>query len=326
MTGGCWNAWECGPSHYPTTDLPPALRPDFDLGRVEPRAASRHLMNAPDRNAVARMFRRVAPTFSTSDFLYAEIRARLLERLDLVRLEPGTVLDLGAGPGAGAAALAERFPAARVLALDLVPEMLLTAAASRGMAVCGDASRLPLASASVDLAFCNLMLPWCAPEPVFAEIHRVLRYPGLFAFTTVGPDTFRELRRLWPEADQHSHVPEFADMHVVGDALVRAGLAEPVMATERLTLTYADFNQLVRDFRAMGATNLTAGRNRGLTGRAAWARLAVAFDRQRDADSRVSVSIEVILGHAWAPQPRDDNATAAAEVSVPIDRIRRPRP
>jgi malonyl-CoA O-methyltransferase len=281
-------------------------------------------MNAPDRNAVARMFRRVASTFSTSDFLHAEIRTRLLERLDLVRLAPATVLDLGAGPGAGATALSERFPAAHVLALDLVPEMLLTGPASPGTAVCGDASRLPLVSASIDLAFCNLMLPWCAPGPVFAEIHRVLRYPGLFVFTTVGPDTLRELRRAWAEADPYSHVPEFADMHIVGDALVRAGLAEPVMATERLKLTYADLNQLVRDFRAIGAANLTAGRNRGLTGRAAWDRLTAAFDRQRDADSRVSVSIEVIFGHAWAPQPRDDSATAG-EVSVPIDRIRRPR-
>ena len=282
-------------------------------------------MTGPDRHAVARMFRRAARTFPQADFFCAEIRSRLLERLELVRLEPATILDLGGGPGAGAAALAARFPAARVVALDLVPEMLRAGGAPDRYAVCADAGRLPFADASIDLVFCNLMLPWCVPAAVFAEVRRVLGFPGLFSFTTAGPDTLRELRRAWAAADPYTHVPEFDDMHTVGDALVRAGFAEPVMHTERVTLTYTNLGQLTADSRAIGASNLTAGRNRGLTGRGAWSRLTAAFATLRGPDGRAPMTIEVIYGQAWAPEPRDHAPGAAREIAVPIARIGRLR-
>ena len=144
-------------------------------------------MTGPDRHAVARAFRRAAAGYARADFLHAEIRARLLERLDFVRLEPQAILDLGAGPPEATTALARRFPGSRLLALDLVPEMLGTAPQGWSR-LCADAARLPLPDASVDLVSAGMLLHWCAdPAAVLAEARRVLRYPGLFLFSTLGP-------------------------------------------------------------------------------------------------------------------------------------------
>ena len=155
-------------------------------------------MSGPDRRAVSRAFDRVAGGYAAADFLHREIRARLLQRLSLVTLRPDTALDLGAGPPAATADLAARLPDARLLALDLVPSML-GPQAQPWERICADAGRLPLANACVDLVTASMLLHWCEDSPaVMTEVRRVLRYPGLFLFTTLGPDTLRELRNAWP--------------------------------------------------------------------------------------------------------------------------------
>lgn len=281
-------------------------------------------MSAAPRCLVSRLFRRALRSLPGADFIYAEIRGRLLERLELVRLEPSVIVDLGAGTGGAVAALGARFPQARILALDLVPEVLQAGTAARSVSICADATRLPLRDASVDLVFCNLMLPWCPARAVFAEARRVLRFPGLFSFSTVGPDTLRELRQAWAAADRFQHVQDFEDMHNLGDALVHGDFAEPVLDSEILTLTYPDVNSLAAELRAMGASNLGAGRNRGLTGRRAWSRMAAAYDTWRRADGRLPLTVEVIYGQAWIPAPRGANRHPP-EFAVPIARIGRRR-
>jgi malonyl-CoA O-methyltransferase len=282
-------------------------------------------LNAPDRRAVARAFRRAARGLPASGFLYAEIRARLLERLELVRLSPEVVLDLGCGKSEAGAALATRFPRARIVAIDLVPVDTGPGIAGDASFICADATRLPLPTASTDLAFSSLMLPWCAPEAVFSEVRRVLRFPALFSFATFGPDTFRELRAAWAAVDRLSHVQDFEDMHNLGDALVRSGFAEPVVDSETLTVTYDNVSRLAAELQAMGASNLAAGRSRSLTGRRAWARMAAAYEGLRRPDGRLPLTIEVIYGQAWAPEPRGAGSEAAREIAVPVGRIGRGR-
>ena len=287
-------------------------------------------MNGPDRLAVQRSFRRAASRFAAADFLHGEIRERLLERFELVRLEPEIAVDLGAGPGLGASAMALRFPDARIMAVDLAADMLRPAAreSQRLTAVqplCGDAAALPLNDGSVDLVFSNLLLHWCAdPGRVLQEVRRVLRHPGLFSFSTFGPATLGELRAAWLQADSFSHVLVFPEMHNLGDALVAAGFAEPVLDTEYLTVTYPDVRRLAEDLRAVGATNLTVGRSRGLTSRSTWARMVAAYEQFRDADGRIPAVIEVIYGHAWvAPDRPQQRSTAAGEIEVPLGNLTR---
>jgi malonyl-CoA O-methyltransferase len=275
-------------------------------------------VKGPEREAVRRAFRRAAPEYAARDFLHAEIRARLLERLDPVRFVPQRVVDLGAGPPQATADIAARFPDAQLLAADLVPEMLGQSARPWSR-ICADAARLPLADGTVDMVTASMLLHWCSdPVAVLAEIRRVLGSPGLFVFATLGPDSLRELRAAWSRIDGHSHTLTFADMHDVGDALVGAGFADPVLDAERLTVTYRDVASLAADLRGVGAGDLSAGRRRGLTGRGRWAAMSAAFESGRDAGGAAPVTVEVVYGQAWASDAPARGRAAAGEVSVPL--------
>jgi len=289
-----------------------------------------------DRKGVRRAFDRASAGYDAAAILQARVRQELLERLSLVRLVPAVVLDLGAGTGHGAQALKRRYRRAEVIALDSAPGMLRAAARQsrwrgRFARVCGDALQLPLQDASVDLVFSNLMLQWCDPlERALAEVRRVLRPGGFFAFSSFGPDTLAELRAAWSEVDAGAHVGAFLDVHDVGDAAARAGLAEPVLDVERITLTYVDVRSLVRDLKSIGAQNASATRSRGLTGRRTWRAMEAAYECFRSA-GRLPATYEVIYGAAWGTpeQARSgapdapDRAGAPAEQLVPLSAIRR---
>jgi len=188
--------------------------------------------------------------------------------------------------------------------------------------LCADAHELPLPDASVDLLYCNLMLPWCDDlDAAFVEIARVLRPRGLLTFTTLGPDTLIELHEAWHEADDYTHVIPFADMHNIGDGLIRAGLVEPVLDIVRYTLTYPDVYSLMRDLKAIGARNATAGRPRGLTGRQTMRTVEQTYERHRH-EGKLPASYEVVFGQAWGAIERSD-AERDGEFAIPVSAIRR---
>jgi malonyl-CoA O-methyltransferase len=271
-----------------------------------------------------RAFERASRSYDRAAVLQTEVRGRLLSRLQYLKLEPAPqlILDAGCGTGHGARELKKRFPGARVIALDIATGMLLEAGRHQGWwrrfdRVCADAERMPLADASVDLIFSNLMLQWCnEPDGVFNEFKRVLKPRGLLTFSTLGPDTLTELRAAWAAVDERTHVNRFLDMHDIGDALVRARLAEPVLDVERFTLTYDTAIGLMRDLKAIGAQNATVGRPSGLTGRAAFAAVTQAYERFR-AGGLLPATYEVVLGQAWGALARQ------SEVRVPISDIAR---
>ena len=277
-----------------------------------------------DPRVVRRAFDRASATFDANAAVHTELRNRLLERLDVVRLQPKVVLDLGAGTGHGARALQDRYRSAYVAAADLSVGMLAQARRQQrflkrfGRVAC-DAHALGFKSASIDLAFSNLMLQWCTdPDRVFGELARVLTRGGLLMFTTLGPDTLRELRTAWGEAS-NVHVHRFIDMHDLGDALMRAGFAEPVMDTERLTITYRDFASLLGELRGSGSTNVALGRGRGLGSRASQRAARERFEATRT-NAVLPVTLEVVYGHAWATgapkRPRGEQDFAVPVTSI----------
>lgn len=281
----------------------------------------------PSARDARKTFDRVSTRFDEASIVHDEARRRLLERLQYVRIDPARVVDLGCAAGGGAVALADAFPSARLIAIDASAAMLRVARARCGGSVQwlrADGERLPLGDGMAGLVFANMLLPWCRPESLFAEVARVLEPSGLFLFSTLGPDSLLQLRRAWASVDDAVHVHGFVDMHDLGDLVVRAGLAEPVLAAETLSLTYAGVGDLVRDLRASGGVNIAAGRRRGLTGRAAWRSFEKALLAGRRHD-RLSITIELILAHAWGVGPRPQVRGALAEHAVPIDRIRRRR-
>jgi malonyl-CoA O-methyltransferase len=286
---------------------------------------------------------RVAP----SDFLRREIASRMREKLELVKITPGCVLDAGCGEGADLLHLQKSYPQAAVLGLDASLPMLTEAAASRDAAqsavgrllskwapalvgkggvapsqlLCADFARLPLPANAVDLVWSNLALHWHPqPDLVFAEWRRVLRTEGLLMFSCFGPDSLRELRAAFAEIDDLPHSLPFVDMHDFGDMLVNAGFSTPVMDMETLTLTYETPEKLLADVRALGGNPLLSRRT-GLMGRAAAARLHGAFDKMRGPDGRIPLTLEIVYGHAFRPVPKK---LASGESIIRLDLHKKP--
>jgi len=279
-----------------------------------------------DTRQVRRAFARAARSYDAHAVLQHEVERRLLERLDYVEGAPARVLDLGSGPGRATQAMRKRWKSAQVIALDLAAPMLrqIKPVWLRPiLRVNADARALPFADTSVDVLFSNLCVQWIDDLPaLFDECRRVLRPGGYFAFSTFGPDTLLELRAAWAQVDRAPHVSAFADIARVGDALVHAGFRDPVLDAEYFTLTYADAFALMRELKAIGATNADARRARGLTARVRLRAVADAYETRRT-DGVLPATYEVIYAHAFAPDPSQPRRRGGAEIATfSVERLR----
>ena len=213
-----------------------------------------------------------AADFAAHAVVHDVTRDGLFDRLEPMTVQAAEVIDLGAATGLSTRRLKARFPGARVHAVDVSLAMLREH--SRGWLrkpSLIDARALPFADNSIDVVFANLLLPFVdAVDHVCAEVSRVLMDGGLFAFSSLGPDSLGVLRRAWDGIDAAAHVAAFDDMHVTGDQLVAAGLRDPVLDVDRLTLRYRGPEALFADLTATGARNSLSGRSPGLTGRRRW--------------------------------------------------------
>lgn len=289
---------------------------------------------ALDRRLLRRALQRAAPHYDQAAVVQREIGSRLLDRLDLLHFKPSVILDLGCGTGAITALLLKKYRRAHIMGLELAPA-LVAATQQRASwwqvvrGVVAEPEALPLATASCDLIFSNLALQWCFDlERVIAELKRVLKPGGALLFSTLGPDTLIELRRSWHVADpEHNHVNAFFEMHDIGDALSRAGLGEPVVDVERLTLTYPTLDKLMADLKALGATNVTAGRPLGLSGKTRWQAMRTRYEQLRRSDGLLPVTCEIIYGHAWGVLPKHaEDHKAGSTVFFPLTRLERHPP
>lgn len=280
-----------------------------------------------DKARVRQSFNRVAAGYDAAAVLQSEVRARMLARLELVRLAPQRILDAGTGTGSAARTLAQRYPDSQVIALDCALGMLRQVTAQESWVsrmtgyklmpkVCGDLEQLSFAEASFDLVWSNLALQWCNdPAAVFAGVNRVLRAEGLFMFTTFGPDTLKELRAAGQADPDYVHVSRFIDMHDIGDALMHAGFSAPVMDMEYFTLTYDDMQGVMRDLKAIGAHNAAQGRRRGLEGKGFLQRLAERYESFRR-NGKLPATFEVVYGHAWKGRPLSKQADGVQVIKL----------
>ncbi len=244
-----------------------------------------------------------ASSFDSADVLHRRAHEGIIERLAPLVMTPSLIVDLGAGTGTMSRLLARQYRKARVLAVDPSARMRDAARRSRSFLsrtreVRARTDRLPLPEGAVDFVYCNLWLAWVDDlAACFAEIARVLKRGGVFAFATPGPDTFSGLRNA---RSGDVGVRRFVDMHDIGDLLVRAGLAEPVLDVDKVTITYERTGDLFRDLSAVGARNLLSGRHRGLTGKRRFER----FEAALSGDDGPAVDVELVYGHAWGAGPR----------------------
>jgi malonyl-CoA O-methyltransferase len=264
-----------------------------------------------NKQLIRKSFERASTRYDDVAVLQRAVGDNILERLTLIKTNPETILDVGSGTGYCIDALEKNYKRARVILLDIAPGMLHQARGkqswlaktlrSKRSYVCGDAEALPLQDKSVDMIFSNLTIQWCEDlQHTFSEFKRVLKPEGLLMFSTLGPDTLKELRSSWYSADNDTHVHFFPDMHDVGDALLNVGFADPVMDVENYTLTYPDVYKLMHELKILGAHNVANGRSHGLTGRQKLKKVEAAYESFRQ-DGALPASYEVVFGHAWSP-------------------------
>ena len=285
-------------------------------------------MSALDAGQVRRAFSRAAPAYRALAVLQSEVRARLLEQLDYVTQAPQRVVDLGSGPCDAEPILRRRWKQAEIIAIDHALPMLQ--AARRGWAlrhpyrrVCADVRALPLATGSADLLFSNLCFQWIGDlGALFAELRRVLRPGGMLCFSTFADGTLDELRAAFAAlGDGFGHVNDFAPMQTIGDALLHAGFANPVLDRDAFTLRYADVMSLMRELHGIGAGNARSDRPRGLTGRARMRRVAEAYEPMHS-EGTLPARYEVVYAMAWAPEPGQPERAGQGELArFPADRI-----
>ncbi len=262
-----------------------------------------------NKTQVRQAFSQSATSYDSVAVLQQEINSRLLERLQYIKYQPQTILDLGSGTGSGSRGLKKRYKHAKIFALDFALPMLQQAKAKAGWLdntqyICGDAERLPIQSHSMGMLYSNLMLQWCDNlEHTFYEWHRILAPNSLVMFTTFGPDTLRELKASWANVDNYSHVNQFVDMYDIGDQLLKAGFVDPVMDAEWLTLTYNDVYALMKDLKTLGSHNMTSNRCQHFTSKSTLKAMVQAYEYYRQ-DGVIPASYEVIYGHAWMPETK----------------------
>ena len=275
---------------------------------------SEHTLN---KKHLRTAFERAASSYDQAAVLQREIGNCMLSRLEYIKYLPDIILDAGSGTGYGSQQLTKRYPASRLIAVDIAWAMLSharpdTAWWQRWLPlykpqtsyVCADIEQIPFKNESVGMIWSNLALQWCNDlEHTFAEMNRILRTDGLLMFSTFGPDTLKELRQSFVQVDTYSHVNRFIDMHDIGDLLVHNGFSTPVMDMEYITLTYSDVISVMRDLKAIGAHNVLLGRQQGLTGKNRWQKAISAYEKLRR-DGKLPATFEVVYGHAWKPQSR----------------------
>jgi SAM-dependent methyltransferase len=263
-------------------------------------------MTAPklfDRALAARRLDR-ALAQGPEDFLLARATEDLSERLAVIKRDFSDALDLGTpGPQAAAALRAARVTRIAPTAASL--------GEGRFAGLVADPERPPLGESAFDLIVSLLALHQVDDLPgALIQIRRALRPDGLLIAALPGGETLRELRECLLAAESeltggaHPRVIPFADARALGGLLQRAGLALPVVDSDRFTVRYADMFALMRDLRAFGATNALIDRTRRFTPREVFLRAAALYaQRYADADGRVRATFEILWLSAWAPHP-----------------------
>jgi len=175
------------------------------------------------------------------------------------------------------------------------------------------------------LLWANMVLHGIADPPaLFARWHALLAVEGLVAFSCLGPGTLAELRELYAALDWPAPTPGFIDMHDLGDMLVAAGFADPVLDQETLTLSWASAEALLAELRELGG-NAAPDRFRGLRTPAWRRRLVAALAARAGADGRIALSFEIAYGHGFKAAPRLQGGDVAVSLDDMRTMVRQPR-
>ena len=263
-----------------------------------------------DASVIHAQFTRLAKSYDANSWLQNRIADELIDRVEMVGVVGECLVDLGSATGYLGRSAKNKFPDKSVVEIDISLAMASESSKSNPSAktLVSSAEMLALDNESVSLVIANMLLHWCDVSAVLSEVSRILKVGGSFFFSTLGPDSLLELRLAWAQADILPHVHDFVDMHDLGDALIKAGLAEPVLDTDRLCVTYDDYMNLIVDLRKMGAINARQDRRKTWTGKKRYQRAMDEYEVFRNQDRKLPVTWEVVYGLAtkdrsWLGKP-----------------------
>lgn len=278
-------------------------------------------------NEISKAFNQRATEYELAAKVQQEIGERLLERLHYLKMSPQRILDLGCGPGFFSRELALMYPKAQIVGVDLAELMLIQARKKHSWRrkwslVAADMNNMPFATGAFDLVFANQVIHWGDSLPqVFRELNRVMKANACLMFTTLGPDTFKELKTAWSAVNEFAHVNEFPDMHDVGDCLMSEHFLEPVMDMELLAVHYETLPKLLKSLKAQGVKNINSARNQGLTGKTSWKLFEQNYSSMQTDTGKYPLTYEVVYGHAWKGEQR--KTEQGVETMIPISQIAR---
>lgn len=276
---------------------------------------------------ISKAFNRYANEYELAAKVQQEIGMRLLDRLQYLKMKPERILDLGCGPGFFSRELARMYPKAQIVGLDLAQLMLAEARKKHSWRrkwplVAADMMSMPFATGTFDLVFANQVIHWGSLlEQVLRELNRVMKINGCVMFSTLGPDTFKELKKAWAGVNHYAHVNEFPDMHDVGDALMAEHFLDPVIDMEWLTVHYETLPKLLKSIKSQGVKNIHSKRNEGLTGKNEWKKFEQNY--LQTPHGKYPLTYEVVYGHAWKGEQR--KTENGVETLISVSQIRRPK-
>ncbi len=294
-----------------------------DSGATGERSARRPL----DAVALARVLRRLqhAPA---APWLHGEVARRMAERLPVIRQQPEVVLDWWAHNGGSSAVLAAAYPKARIVAVEVqapappdgAPKAPPWWSPRRWSApTVQTVAEAAVPAAGAQLVWANMGLHGAIdPQAVMLRWQRALAVDGFLMFSTLGPGTLEGLTALYRRQGWPPPFAPFVDMHDLGDMLVHAGFADPVMDQEQITLNWADGDALLDELRTLGG-NVSPARSTGLRTPRWRRRLAQALQAGAGADGRPALRFELVFGHAFRAAPRP---ALAATTAVPLEDMR----
>lgn len=260
-----------------------------------------------DQKFLEKSAKKAKTHFAEHNFLVHEIADRLAQRLEFMKIKPQVILDCGARDEYHEKLLAAQYPEAKIITIEHGENLL----------------KLPLENNSADMVFANLNLHWSSDIfKTLAEFRRILKKDGLLLFSTVGPDTLKELHQAFLSAEEKWHVHPFMDMHHLGDELVRLQFYEPVVDMEIIQLQYESIHDLFLDLKNSGARNAWSERSRSLQGKTAWLRMLMNYEKLKH-DGTYPVTLEVIYGQAWVAGPQLSKLNNAGEITFSLDQLRK---
>lgn len=258
-----------------------------------------------DKSLLQRRRARAALQGGLQTFLLEHAAEDMADRLQAVQRDFRRVLVMGAGSRLLRQAFMPRLPDA-----EFIISMEPGAAADRyELHVSGDEEFLPFADGAFDLIASGLSLHFANDLPgALIQARRALKPDGLFLCTMLGGATLEELRTSFAQAETEiegglsPRVSPMADLRDLGGLLQRAGFALPVADSDSVTVTYESPIALMRDLRAMGATNVLTARRKSPLRRATLARaIDVYHENFAASGGRIRATFEIIHLSGWSP-------------------------